>query len=84
MGEDKPFNLDVLAAYSSLIDYTDMDFDKAIKKFLSRFRLPGEAQKIDRIMEKFAAKFYECNPTVFDNADTAFVLGFSYVLMTAD
>ena len=26
------------------------------------FRLPGEAQKIDRLMEKFAARYIVCNP----------------------
>ena len=26
------------------------------------FRLPGEAQKIDRLMEKFASRFCACNP----------------------
>lgn len=28
--------------------------DQALRKLLGGFRLPGEAQKIDRIMEKFA------------------------------
>ena len=27
--------------------------------YLSRFELPGESQKIDRIMEAFAAAFYD-------------------------
>lgn len=39
------------------IDFTDMEFDEAIRYFLSGFRLPGEAQKIDRMMEKFAERF---------------------------
>ena len=34
-----------------------MLFDEAIRHFLSGFRLPGEAQKIDRMMEKFAERF---------------------------
>lgn len=39
------------------MDFTDMLFDEAIRHFLSGFRLPGEAQKIDRMMEKFAERF---------------------------
>lgn len=39
------------------MDFTDMAFDEAIRHFLSGFRLPGEAQKIDRMMEKFAERF---------------------------
>ncbi|URE01714.1 Guanine nucleotide-exchange protein [Musa troglodytarum] len=34
-----------------------MEFDEAIRCFLRGFRLPGEAQKIDRIMEKFAERY---------------------------
>ena len=36
--------------------------------FLASFHLPGEAQKIDRIMELFAERYLECNPGgVLDN-----------------
>ena len=31
------------------------------RKFLKTFRLPGEAQKIDRMMESFAQRFYSQN-----------------------
>ena len=37
-------------------------------KFLGGFRLPGEAQKIDRFMLKFAERFLVNNPGVFANA----------------
>ncbi len=48
-------------AYIDQLDFTQMEFLAAIRKFLSGFRLPGEAQKIDRLMEKFAGRFCECN-----------------------
>jgi brefeldin A-inhibited guanine nucleotide-exchange protein len=53
-----------------------------IRLFLSGFRLPGEAQKIDRIMEKFVEKF--TNPDVFPSADTAFILAFSVIMLNTD
>lgn len=37
------------------------------RQFLWSFRLPGEAQKIDRMMEAFAARYCECNPHVFQS-----------------
>lgn len=54
--------------------------------FLSGFWLPGEAQKIDRLMEKFAARYYACNlnNTLFASADTAYVLAFSIIMLTTD
>ena len=50
------------------------------------FRLPGEAQKIDRLMEKFASRFCECNPkqNIFASADTAYVLAYSIIMLTTD
>ena len=41
---------------------------QAMRNFLSSFRLPGEAQKIDRIMERFAIHFCEQNPLLFDHS----------------
>lgn len=38
----------VMDAYVQMFDFTDMMFPKAIRVFLDSFRLPGEAQKIDR------------------------------------
>jgi hypothetical protein len=40
-------------------------------------RLPGEAQKIERIMDAFSAQFYANNPWSFRHADTAFKLAYS-------
>lgn len=37
------------------------------RQFLWSFRLPGEAQKIDRMMETFAARYCLCNPGVFQS-----------------
>lgn len=35
------------------------------REFLWSFRLPGEAQKIDRMMECFAEKYCDCNSDMF-------------------
>lgn len=37
------------------------------RQFLWSFRLPGEAQKIDRMMEAFANWYCQCNPGVFQS-----------------
>ena len=48
-------------AYIDQMNFTDMDIVSGLRKFLEGFRLPGESQKIDRLMEKFASRYYECN-----------------------
>merc|ERR1740123_342079 len=60
------------------------ELDMSLRRFLSVFRLPGEAQKIDRMMEKFAEKYCNDNPNMFANADCAFVLSFSLIMLQTD
>ncbi len=48
-------------AFVDLFDFNEMKFLTALRLLLSRFRLPGESQKIDRIMEKFAGRYVETN-----------------------
>lgn len=50
LGEDKDINVAVLHAYVDQMAFKGLAFDDAIRDFLSGFRLPGEAQKIDRMM----------------------------------
>ena len=53
----------------SLTDYSYVSFDDC-REFLSSFHLPGEGQKIDRIMEHFAQGYCTSNPTIFSNPGT--------------
>ncbi|NXH87772.1 CYH2 protein, partial [Edolisoma coerulescens] len=41
---------------------TGSDWEGELGTFLWSFRLPGEAQKIDRMMEAFAQRYCLCNP----------------------
>ncbi|KAG0761497.1 hypothetical protein G6F60_003552 [Rhizopus arrhizus] len=43
--------------------------DASLRKLLAKVRLPKEAQQIDRAMEDFAARYFECNPTLIDKPD---------------
>ncbi|KAL9396807.1 hypothetical protein Peur_011060 [Populus x canadensis] len=84
LGEREDFLLKVMHAYVDSFDFHGLEFDEAIRVFLQGFRLPGEAQKIDRIMEKFAERYCKCNPKVFSSADTAYVLAYSVILLNTD
>jgi hypothetical protein len=61
LGDNDRFNKEVMYAYVDQMDFQGKDFVYALRTFLEGFRLPGEAQKIDRLMEKFAARYLECN-----------------------
>ncbi|TYZ58581.1 hypothetical protein PybrP1_007662, partial [[Pythium] brassicae (nom. inval.)] len=79
------FCVKVLHEYVDMMDFAGMEIDVAIRVFLAGFRLPGESQKIDRMMEKFAERFYSfCAPGLFPSADTAFILSFSIIMLQTD
>ena len=86
LGEAEELNKTVMYCYVDLLDFKDKDLVQALRLFLEGFRLPGEAQKIDRLMEKFASRYCGCNPNqgVFASADTAYVLAFSVIMLTTD
>ncbi|GAB6029023.1 Brefeldin A-inhibited guanine nucleotide-exchange protein 1 [Chamberlinius hualienensis] len=86
LGENEKFNKEVMYAYVDQMDFSGKDFVSALRLFLEGFRLPGEAQKIDRLMEKFASRYCECNPNLglFASADTAYVLAYSIIMLTTD
>jgi brefeldin A-inhibited guanine nucleotide-exchange protein len=72
-------------AYVDLFSFPGMEIDLALREFLSYFRLPGEGQKIDRLMEKFAERFFKDNSGgMYGNADAAYLLAFSIIMLATD
>ncbi|EPS69435.1 hypothetical protein M569_05331, partial [Genlisea aurea] len=84
LGQHEEFPLSVMHAYVDSVNFSGLKFDRAIREFLKGFRLPGEAQKIDRIMEKFAERYCADNPDLFKNADTAYVLAYAVIMLNTD
>ncbi|XP_044535617.1 cytohesin-4 isoform X1 [Gracilinanus agilis] len=81
LGERDPFNLKILQAFVDLHEFANLHLVQALRQFLWSFRLPGEAQKIDRMMEAFATRYCLCNPGVFQSTDTCYVLSFSVIML---
>lgn len=81
LGEKNDFNIAVLKAFVNLHEFSDMILVQALRQFLWSFRLPGEAQKIDRMMECFAERYCELNTGVFTSTDTCYVLSFAIIML---
>lgn len=47
-----------------------MQVDVALRKFQAYFRLPGEAQKIERLVEVFSRRYCLCNPDLVQRLRT--------------
>ena len=84
LGEGDDENVKIMHAFVDSMDFTRTRFVDALRHFLQSFRLPGEAQKIDRFMLKFAERYILGNPNAFANADTAYVLSYSVIMLNTD
>jgi brefeldin A-inhibited guanine nucleotide-exchange protein len=84
LGDGDERNIAIMHAFVDAMDFTRRRFVSALRQFLQSFRLPGEAQKIDRFMLKFANRYVTGNPNAFANADTAYVLAYSVILLNTD
>ncbi|XP_037091387.1 IQ motif and SEC7 domain-containing protein 2-like [Pollicipes pollicipes] len=82
-----PFNAAVLEAFVQELDFYNMQLDTALRKFQTYFRLPGEAQKIERLMEVFGQRYCQCNHEFvasLKTPDTVFVLAFAIIMLNTD
>ncbi|KRZ27706.1 IQ motif and SEC7 domain-containing protein 1 [Trichinella pseudospiralis] len=79
------FCAQVLKCFAREMDLRDMEIDHALRRFLHGFHLPGESQKIERILEAFAGRYCQCNPpTTKQRLDTVFVLAFAIIMLNTD
>ncbi|MBN3323450.1 CYH1 protein, partial [Atractosteus spatula] len=81
LGEREEMHLKILQAFVELHEFADLNLVQALRQFLWSFRLPGEAQKIDRMMEAFATRYCECNSDVFQSTDTCYILSFAVIML---
>ena len=69
-------NIAIMHAFVDMMEFKDLAFVDALRTFLQAFRLPGEAQKIDRFMLKFAERYIAGNSqTPFANAGECTAFG---------
>ncbi|EDS38863.1 guanyl-nucleotide exchange factor [Culex quinquefasciatus] len=82
-----PFNMAVLDCFAGELDLSGMQVDVALRKFQGYFRMPGEAQKIERLMEVFSTRYCQCNSDIvarLRSHDTVFVLAFAIIMLNTD
>lgn len=94
----KPSNTDLLREFMNLFEFAGLRVDEALRLLLKSFRLPGESQQIERIVELFAQAYVECqksytpdelteeekNEPVNPDQDAVFVLSYSVIMLNTD
>ncbi|KAK1400124.1 ARF guanine-nucleotide exchange factor GNOM [Heracleum sosnowskyi] len=84
LGNHDEFCVQVLHEFAWTFDFQDMNLDTALRLFLETFRLPGESQKIQRVLEAFSERYYEQSPLILANKDAALLLSYSLIMLNTD
>lgn len=78
-------------SYVRAMSFIGMTLDQALRHLLTNggFKLPGEAQQVDRIVNTFAQCFWEDNAgdqnsCPFSDQDTVFLLSFAVIMLNTD
>lgn len=94
----KPEEMELLDEFMNLFNFNLFRVDEALRVLLTKFRLPGESQQIERILEAFSKRYVECQhyiESVFSDteehlaqvqadADSVFVLSYSIIMLNTD
>ncbi|KAG7394462.1 G-box binding factor [Phytophthora boehmeriae] len=80
------FHRDVLANFVRSFNFDGESIVTALRMFLASFRLPGEAQQIDRILNTFSLQVFEqCRERfLMASVDVAYLLSFSLIMLNTD
>ena len=84
LGEKNDLSLKTLKYFTETFNFKGMKIVSAIRFYLSTFQLPGEGQKIDRILQNFGAKYYNDNNTIYESADATFYLTYSIMILQTE
>ena len=84
LAPNKPQPKEVLKAFINMFCFEGLEIDEAMRVFLGKFKIQGEAETVDRTMEQFAQRYCDQNPTAFSSAGTAYVLAFSIMMLNTD
>ena len=84
LGENNELSKKVLKYFGESFDFKNIHIIQALRLFLSTFQLPTEGQKIDRILESFASKYYNDNNTLFSNSDITFYLAYAIMILQTE
>ncbi|CAG8656602.1 17032_t:CDS:10 [Dentiscutata erythropus] len=82
--ENPKTGIEFLEAFVKLFDFEGKRIDEAMREMLETFRLPGEAQQIERIMETFAETYFASGPQEIATQDATFVLSYSVIMLNTD
>ena len=76
--------------YTRAVSFADMSLGQSLRKYLTQcgFRMPGEAQKINRFVEAFVKVFWQDNKDTpfapFKHEDTVHIVVYAIIMLNTD
>ncbi|RPD59799.1 hypothetical protein L227DRAFT_586366 [Lentinus tigrinus ALCF2SS1-6] len=85
LGGQSLINKAALRHYINNFDFSNLRLDQAFRRLCAKLYLKAETQQVDRILEEFARRYWECNPTtVLGNASVVHAVAYSVLLLNTD
>lgn len=81
---DEEFYKVALRKYMRTFAFFGEPIDMSIRKLLMEAELPKETQQIDRVLQSFADRYFECNPGIFTDTDQTHYIVFSIMILHTD
>ncbi|KXN90627.1 PH and SEC7 domain-containing protein C11E3.11c, partial [Leucoagaricus sp. SymC.cos] len=74
-----------LRYYMENFDFADLRLDVAFRRMCAKLYLKGETQQVDRILEEFSKRYWDCNPGgLFGSANIVHAVAYSLLLLNTD
>ncbi|KAG0704534.1 hypothetical protein DFH29DRAFT_981455 [Suillus ampliporus] len=85
LGGHGQVNKIALHHYMGYFDFTGLRLDNAFRRLCAKLYLKGETQQVDRILEEFSRRFWDCNPTrLYGSASVVHAVVYSILLLNTD
>ncbi|KAG5438741.1 hypothetical protein PCANB_002461 [Pneumocystis canis] len=84
LGDCMKLNSNARAVYMNQFDWTNVDILTALRHLCSKLIMKAETQQMDRILESFSKRWYECNPSSNLIPDIVHPIAYSLLLLNTD
>ncbi|TBU55815.1 hypothetical protein BD310DRAFT_824986 [Dichomitus squalens] len=85
LGGQSLINKTALRHYVNNFDFSNLRLDQAFRRLCAKLYLKAETQQVDRILEEFARRYWECNPSsILGSASVVHAVSYSVLLLNTD
>ncbi|KAB5589161.1 Sec7-like domain containing protein [Ceratobasidium theobromae] len=85
LGGTPAINKVALRYYMDYFDFTGMRLDGAFRHLCTKLYLKAETQQVDRILEEFSRRFWDCNRgSVYGSSSIVHAISYSLLLLNTD